>query len=149
MIPGSVQAARRADSYPRSAQIHFLGLLFPIPVPPAMSWFDEAFPRLPYERGKSPGAKEMLILIGYDIANQKRLAKVAKTCEDFGLRVQYSFFECHLDDDTFDTLWLRLLDLIDDSEDRIVAYRIDAKSARNTMTAGTMVCSEKAICYLV
>ena len=42
-----------------------------------------------------------------------------------------------------------LLDLIDDSEDRIVAYRIDAKSARNTMTAGTMVCSEKAVCYLV
>jgi CRISPR-associated protein Cas2 len=113
-----------------------------------MSWFEEAFPILPYERGKQPGAKQMLILLGYDIANQKRLAKVAKTCEDFGLRVQSSF-ECHLDDDAFDTLWLRLLDLIDEEQDRLVAYRIDAKSAKSTLTAGTMVCAEKAVCYLV
>ncbi|MGD9418342.1 MAG: CRISPR-associated endonuclease Cas2 [Verrucomicrobiota bacterium JB025] len=91
----------------------------------------------------------MLILVGYDIANPKRLAKVAKTCEDFGLRVQYSFFECHLDDDTFETLWLRLLDLIDEDDDRIVAYRIDSRSAANTLTAGTMVCAENVVCYLV
>jgi CRISPR-associated protein Cas2 len=114
-----------------------------------MSWFAEAFPILPYERGKQPGAKQMLILLGYDIANQKRLAKVAKTCEDYGLRVQYSFFECHLDDDSFDTLWLKLLDLIDEENDRLVAYRIDAKSAKSTLTAGTMVCAEKSVCYLV
>jgi CRISPR-associated protein Cas2 len=114
-----------------------------------MSWFEEAFPILPYERGKQPGAHQMLILLGYDIANHKRLAKVAKTCEDFGLRVQYSFFECHLDDDTFDTLWLKLLDLIDEQHDRLVAYRIDARSARSTLTAGTMVCAEKVVCYLV
>src|SRR5690606_35639920 len=103
--------------------------------PQAMSWFDEAFPRLPYERGKKPGAKEMLILIGYDIANHKRLAKVAKTCEDFGMRVQYSFFECHLDNASFESLWSRLLELIDETEDRIVAYRIDARSAQNIVTA--------------
>lgn len=114
-----------------------------------MSWFEEAFPILPYQPRQQPGAKHMLILLGYDISNHKRLAKVAKTCEDFGVRVQYSFFECHLDDDTFDTLWLRLLDLIDEEQDRLVAYRIDAKSARHTVTAGTMVCSEKVVCYLV
>lgn len=132
-----------------SAQTNFLGRLFP-PAPPAIvTWFDEAFPRVPYERGKSPGSKQMLILLGYDIANQKRLHKVAKTCEDFGVRVQYSFFECHLDDETFETLWLRLLDLIDEKEDRLVAYRIEARSANQTRTAGTMVCSERAVCYLV
>lgn len=114
-----------------------------------MTWFEEAFPRLPYERGKKPGATQMLTLLGYDIASHKRLAKVAKTCEDFGLRVQYSFFECHLDDDTFETLWLRLLDIIDEEHDRLVAYRIDATSAKRTLTAGTMVCSEKVVCYLI
>ncbi|RYD74166.1 MAG: CRISPR-associated endonuclease Cas2 [Verrucomicrobiaceae bacterium] len=91
----------------------------------------------------------MLILIGYDIAHPKRLAKVAKTCEDFGLRVQYSFFECHLDDDEFDTLWLRLLDLIYEDADRLVAYRLDARNAKKTLTAGTMVCADKVVCYLV
>ena len=113
-----------------------------------MTWFDDAFPRVPYERGQ-PGAKEMLILIGYDIASPKRLQKVAKTCEDFGLRVQYSFFECHLEQDGFDHLWNRLLDLIDPDYDRLVAYRIDATSAKRTLTAGTMVCAEKVVCYLV
>ena len=91
----------------------------------------------------------MLVLLAYDITSPKRLQKVAKVCEDFGTRVQYSVFECHLDQDALQLLWLRLIDLIDEDEDRIVAYRLDAKSARETLTAGTMVCSAKVVCYLV
>lgn len=116
---------------------------------PHPTWFEQAFPIVPYQRGKSPGAKQMLILLGYDISSHKRLAKVARACEDYGLRVQYSFFECHLDERQFETLWQRLLDLIDPEEDRLVAYRLDAASARHTVTAGTMVCSEKVVCYLI
>ncbi len=111
-------------------------------------WWYEAFPQLSYET-HPPGNNQMLTLIGYDIGNPKRLAKVAKTCQDFGLRVQYSFFECHLTDDDFDELWLRLLDLIDEDEDRIVAYKLDAKCAKQTETAGTMACSKRYICYLI
>ena len=43
----------------------------------------------------------------------------------------------------------RLLLEINEDEDRIVAYKIDARCAKETMTAGTMVCSEKVLCYLV
>ena len=125
-------------------------MLFPSSnsIPPASTWFDEAFPRVPYQRGQ-PGANEMLILVGYDIASPKRLQKVARVCEDFGLRVQYSFFECHLEPAAFDCLWSSLLDLIDPDEDRLVAYRLDVASARRTLTAGTMVCAEKVVCYLI
>lgn len=91
----------------------------------------------------------MLILIGYDVSHPKRLARVAKTCEDYGVRVQYSFFECHLDHDSFDELWVKLQDEIDPLEDSLVAYRLDAQNARQTRTAGAMVCSEKVLCYLV
>ena len=91
----------------------------------------------------------MLTLVAYDIADAKRLTRVAKTCEDFGVRVQYSVFECHLDEDEFSEFWLKLLAHIDTTEDRLVAYKIDARCAKETMTAGTMVCSEKALCYLV
>ena len=91
----------------------------------------------------------MLTLVAYDIANPKRLAKVAKTCEDYGMRVQYSVFECHLEPAEFEELWLILLDLIDEEEDRLVAYRLDARSAQETLTAGTMVCHQKVVCYLV
>lgn len=91
----------------------------------------------------------MLTLIGYDITDHKRLARVARICEDYGLRVQYSLFECRLDESDFEELWLKLLFEINDREDRIVAYQIDAKSAQKTLTAGTMVCSEKVVCYVI
>ena len=91
----------------------------------------------------------MLTVVAYDITDPKRLARVAKVCEDYGVRVQYSIFECRLDEDEFTDFWLKLLEEIDDDEDRMVAYKIDARCAKETLTAGTMVCSEKAVCYLV
>lgn len=111
------------------------------------SWWLEAFPAVPYAKNQIPGEDQMLTIVAYDIAAPKRLGKVARLCEEFGLRVQYSIFECHLTEEEFDELWLRLLDLIDADEDRVVAYRLDAKAAKRTMTAGTMVCSEKVVCY--
>lgn len=91
----------------------------------------------------------MLTLVAYDVTDAKRLSRVAKVCEDFGLRVQYSLFECRLEEAEFDDFWLRLLCEIDETEDRLVAYKIDARSAKQTLTAGTMVCSEKVVCYVV
>lgn len=91
----------------------------------------------------------MLTLVAYDISDPKRLSRVAKVCEDFGVRVQYSIFECRLDEDEFIDFWLKLLEEIDETEDRLVAYKIDARCAKETVTAGTMVCSEKVVCYLV
>ena len=96
----------------------------------------------------------MLTLIGYDVADPRRLSRVANICEDHGVRVQYSFFECYLEEDEFEEFWLKLLCEIDEEDDRLVAYRIDSRSAKetmtaDTMTAGTMVCSEKVLCYLV
>ncbi|MBP7946697.1 MAG: CRISPR-associated endonuclease Cas2 [Verrucomicrobia bacterium] len=91
----------------------------------------------------------MLTLVAYDITDPKRLHKVAKVCEDFGVRVQYSVFECRLDEDEFADFWLLLLEVINEEEDRLVAYKIDARCAKETLTAGTMVCSEKVVCYLV
>jgi len=91
----------------------------------------------------------MLYVIAYDIAHPKRLHRVAATCEEFGLRVQYSIFECRLEEEQFQRLWRRLLAEIRPDEDRIVAYRLDARAAAQTLTAGTMVCSSRVLCYLV
>lgn len=91
----------------------------------------------------------MLTVVAYDISDAKRLARAARVCEDHGVRVQYSVFECRLEEEEFTEFWLKLLAEIDEDEDRLVAYKIDARSAKETLTAGTMVCSEKAVCYLV
>lgn len=117
-------------------------------LPPLGLWWEEAFPVVPYEKSP-PGEKEMLVLIAYDITKPKRLARVAKICEDFGIRVQYSVFECYLEEDRFREFWDLLIEAIDESDDRLVAYRLDARNARNTLTAGTMVCAEQVACYLV
>jgi CRISPR-associated protein Cas2 len=117
-------------------------------VPPPESWWLDAFPAVPYQKAP-PGADKMLTLIAYDVAEARRLRRVAEVCEDFGIRVQYSVFECHLDEPGFNSLWLVLLGEIDETEDRLVAYRLDARSAGKTLTAGTMVCSERVVCYLV
>ncbi len=111
-------------------------------------WWQQAFAQIPYEKSL-PGAGEMLTVVAYDITDPKRLARVAKVCEGYGVRVQYSIFECRLDEDGFADFWLKLLEEIDEDEDRMVAYKIDARCAKETLTAGTMVCSEKAVCYLV
>ena len=111
-------------------------------------WWYQAFPQLPYQKSP-PGTGEMLTLVAYDITDDKRLHKVARICEDYGVRVQYSVFECHLDENEFADFWLQLLEVIEENHDRLVAYKIDARSAKETLTAGTMVCSEKVVCYLV
>lgn len=116
--------------------------------PNAADWWEEAFSRLPYTRSP-PGEKEMLSLVAYDISEPKRLTRIARICEDYGVRVQYSVFECRLEETEFEEFWNRLLDALNPGEDRLVAYKIDARSAKQTRTAGVMVCSEKVVCYLV
>ena len=40
----------------------------------------------------------MRTLVSYDISDDKRRRKVCKILEGYGYRVQYSVFECDLDD---------------------------------------------------
>ena len=43
----------------------------------------------------------MMVLVSYDVAKDeggtRRLRRIAKTCENYGQRVQYSVFECLVD----------------------------------------------------
>ena len=112
------------------------------------TWWFDAFPVVPYEKSP-PGAGQMLTIVAYDITDAKRLARVAHVCEDYGVRVQYSIFECRLDETEFADFWLKLLEEIDEDDDRLVAYKIDARCSKETLTAGAMVCSERAVCYLI
>ena len=51
----------------------------------------------------------MLVVIGYDVsteneAGRRRLRQVARLCENHGQRVQFSLFECSLEN----AMWLKL-----------------------------------------
>lgn len=92
--------------------------------------------------------REMLHLIAYDITSPKRLRRVAKICENFGIRVEYSVFECDLKDETFEELWRQLSQTIDPDEDCLLAYRICNSCTRKIASMGTVVRPGKILLYI-
>lgn len=90
----------------------------------------------------------MLTLIAYDISDPKRLHRVAQVCEDWGMRVQYSVFECRLEADAFERFWQALLEQIEPKQDRIVAYKVCARCAREIRDHGVMMHNEKVVAYV-
>lgn len=71
----------------------------------------------------------MLIVITYDVnttnlAGEKRLRKVAKVCEKYGIRVQNSVFEVLVDAAQLVTLKYELSKEIDENVDSIRFYRL-------------------------
>ncbi len=93
--------------------------------------------------------KNMLHLVAYDIRDPKRLNKVAKTCEDFGIRVEYSVFECDLDERNFVKLWERLTDIIDPDADCILAYKICNSCVSKITSIGAVVRPGKPLLYIL
>lgn len=96
----------------------------------------------------SKEVRDMLYLIAYDITDPRRLRHVAKACEAFGIRVEYSVFECDLDEGTFRNLWERLNRLITD-DDALMAYRICRECVKKILTSGTPVRPGKVLCYIL
>jgi CRISPR-associated protein Cas2 len=67
----------------------------------------------------------MLTIISYDIVDDRRRTKVMKLLKGSGTRVQYSVFECELEQREFDQLGRTLKTLIDLSTDSVRCYRLD------------------------
>jgi len=83
----------------------------------------------------------MLVLITYDVntetkAGKSRLRKVAKQCVNYGTRVQYSVFECILDNAQFVMLKSILTDIIDESTDSLRFYNLGNKHSTKVVHVG-------------
>jgi len=69
----------------------------------------------------------MLVLVSYDVAittpgGKRRLRRVAKTCVNWGQRVQLSVFECVVDPAQWVTLRSQLEKIIDPATDSLRYY---------------------------
>ncbi len=70
----------------------------------------------------------MMVLVSYDVAKSddgsgaKRLRKVAKVCESWGQRVQYSVFECLVDPAQLVKMKNQLFSCIDIKNDSLRFY---------------------------
>jgi CRISPR-associated protein Cas2 len=83
----------------------------------------------------------MMVLVTYDVSTttpegRRRLTRVAKTCLDFGQRVQNSVFECQVDPEQWARLRLRLLDLYKPEEDSLRFYFLGRNWRRRVQHAG-------------
>lgn len=90
----------------------------------------------------------MLTIVAYDITEPRRLRQIAKICEDYGVRVQYSVFECRLEAHRFDAFWAELLGAIDAATDRLVAYKVCAACAQEIRDAGIQTHQQKVVAYV-
>ena len=91
----------------------------------------------------------MYYLVAYDICEASRLRRVAKTCEAYGVRLEKSVFQCDLRPELFEQLWLELIDLVDEEEDAIIAYRICRSCLREVESMGVISLPERPLCYIL
>jgi len=66
----------------------------------------------------------MLVIVSYDIIDDKKRTKLAKKLLDYGIRVQYSVFECDLTNEQIKEMKAKALEFVDPEEDSLRIYRI-------------------------
>lgn len=69
----------------------------------------------------------MMVLVSYDVSTidlsgKRRLRRIAKSCLNYGIRVQNSVFECNVDSSQWVMLKAKLLDIYDSDMDSLRFY---------------------------
>ena len=83
----------------------------------------------------------MDVLVAYDIADTDgvgaaRLRRIARVCEKYGQRVQFSVFECRLSPERLARLIGEVQDVIDSGCDSVMVYRFRGRIGDARMRIG-------------
>lgn len=79
----------------------------------------------------------MHVIVSYDVETttregRRRLRKVAKACKGYGIRVQFSIFECSVGPTQIVLLRAALLDIIDPEHDSLRFWYLSEDDAQKT-----------------
>ena len=91
----------------------------------------------------------MFVIVSYDIPEDKRRLRVAKELENYGTRVQYSVFECNLQEDKLKEMCKILLSIIKDQEDSLRIYRLCDSCLKKARTYGIGEISKDEDFYII
>lgn len=91
----------------------------------------------------------MLHLVAYDICNPRRLRRVAKCCESFGVRIEKSVFESRLGNERFREFWKALCEIANLDEDSLIAIPVCASCETGIHTAGRLIRPESKDVYVL
>jgi len=94
------------------------------------------------------------VLVTYDIATpdqagHRRLQRVARVCEQFGDRLQYSVFECRVSEVSLERLAVMLQAEIDPSHDSVHIYRFAGPLAQARRSLGLAVKREQGTPWIL
>jgi CRISPR-associated protein Cas2 len=77
-------------------------------------------------------------LISYDICDPKRLRRVAKMLESYGTRLQFSVFECALDEIRLEQAKAGLRQLINSDEDQVLFVSLGPEANDATLVVSAV-----------
>ncbi|WP_017315166.1 CRISPR-associated endonuclease Cas2 [Mastigocladopsis repens] len=78
----------------------------------------------------------MLVLVVYDIPDDKRRTKLSNFLEGYGRRVQLSVFECFLSLEEMRELYAKVKKLVKPVEDNVRFYWISQEAVSRVLTIG-------------
>lgn len=78
----------------------------------------------------------MEYIVAYDLTDDRRRDRLARTLLDYGKRIQHSVFAVHLDEELFERMLARVKSVIDEDEDRVHVFRICGACEERVITFG-------------
>lgn len=78
-----------------------------------------------------------MVVIVYDIPDDKRRTKLANFLEGYGRRVQYSVFECFISLDEMRLLYAKVKPKVKLDEDNVRFYWLSSEAMLNVLTLGS------------
>jgi CRISPR-associated protein Cas2 len=94
-------------------------------------------------------AAEKFLVVVYDISNDKRRTRVHKILKDYGTPVQYSVFECLIDDANMKKMILRVKKVLRPRLDHLRLYSVCGNCREKIEVIGIHEISQKKISYVV
>lgn len=73
----------------------------------------------------------MRYVVSYDIASDRTRRKLAKLLEGYGVRIQYSVFECSLDEKRFKKMYVEIFQLLEEDHEGSVRLYALCKNCEN------------------
>jgi len=90
----------------------------------------------------------MFYVVSYDISDDKRRNRVGNVLLDFGKRVQYSVFECILDDQLLKKMSQKLCQIISE-DDSVRIYTLCAKCEKIVKIIGSGQVTKEEDVYIL
>jgi len=92
---------------------------------------------------------KMFIVVSYDITSDKRRNKIANILKDYGVRVQYSVFECILEKKKLKEMVERILKVYNNMEDTVRIYHLCKTCNKAIKTYGIGTVTEDKEVYII